>query len=358
MKALVLWADEESPNLGVRVLAKGMEVLLKRAFPGITVDSLADATNDDGVGLSGRHLAKELVGARGPLASFIKRYDVVVDIGGGDSFSDIYGLKRLALMRHVHLLCRRTGVPLIIGPQTIGPFSSRAAKWMGRSMLRSSAMSVARDSKSAEYSSAIGAPVSVTATDVVFALDRPLQEPRKGVVVNVSGLLWDSSRHGDSSSYRTSVQKLVDQLLADGRSVSFLAHVLDSPSADNDCRIFPSLQELYGSDATYIIPRGLVHVRQILASAEVVVGSRMHACLNGLSVGTPAIAWAYSRKFAPLLDDLGWNQVVDLATSKDPVAATLDYMDVKDTSRQIAALNERAEVKLGAVVEGLQMGWT
>ena len=44
------------------------------------------------------------------------------------------------------------------------------------------------------------------------------------------------------------------------------------------------------------------------------IGSRMHACLNALSVGTPAIPLAYSRKFAPLLGDLGWAHVVDLRT--------------------------------------------
>lgn len=357
MKALVLWADESSPNLGVRVLAKGMGVLLDRAFPGISVDSLADVTNDEGFGLSGRHLSKELFGGHGPIASFIKRYDVVVDIGGGDSFSDIYGLKRLALMQQVHRLCRRAGVPLIIGPQTIGPFDSTAAKWMGRSMLRSSVLSVARDSKSAHYSKVIGAPVTVTATDVVFALDRPSKGVSDGVVVNVSGLLWDSSNHGDPSAYQKSVRMLVDRLLRDGRSVSFLAHVLDSASADNDCRIFNQLQDLYGSDAKYVVPRDLVHVREVLAAAEAVVGSRMHACLNGLSVGTPAVAWAYSRKFAPLLDDLGWRQVVDLATSSDPAEETMRHLANKDTERQIAELNDRADDKLGVVVRTLKSGW-
>ncbi|UKA48936.1 polysaccharide pyruvyl transferase family protein [Arthrobacter sp. FW305-123] len=334
-----------------------MEVLLDRAFPGITVDSLADAANDEGFGLSGRHLAKELLGSSGPIASYIKRYDVVVDIGGGDSFSDIYGLKRLALMQQVHRLCRRVGVPLIIGPQTIGPFDSAASKWMGRSMLRSSVMSVARDSKSAEYSNVIGAPVTLTATDVVFALDRPTKELPNGVVVNVSGLLWDSSNHGDPSAYQKSVRTLVDRLLRDGQAVSFLAHVLDSSSADNDSRIFPQLEELYGSDAKYIVPKDLTHVREVLASAEAVVGSRMHACLNSLSVGTPAVAWAYSRKFAPLLADLGWDHVVDLASADDPASVTLGYLSDKDMSRQIAELNDRAEDKLGAVVNTLKMGW-
>jgi polysaccharide pyruvyl transferase WcaK-like protein len=38
----------------------------------------------------------------------------------------------------------------------------------------------------------------------------------------------------------------------------------------------------------------------------------MHACLNALSTGTSAIPLAYSRKFSPLLEDLGWHHTIDL----------------------------------------------
>ncbi|MHC8608823.1 polysaccharide pyruvyl transferase family protein [Paenarthrobacter ureafaciens] len=357
MKALILWADAGSPNLGVRVLAKGMEQLLRRAFPDIAVDSLADSANESGVGLSGRHVARELYSRQGHIGNYFRQYDVVVDIGGGDSFSDIYGLKRLTLMKQVHRICHRVGVPLIIGPQTIGPFDSSLARWMGRSMIRSSAMSIARDSKSAQYSTTIGAPVSLTATDVVFALDRPEIEDRNGVVVNVSGLLWDSSNHGDHSAYQNHVRRLVDGLLEGGREVTFVAHVLDSPSQDNDSRIIPNLEAIYGSDASYVIPRDLTHARHLLGSSEAVVGSRMHACLNALSVGTQAVAWAYSRKFAPLLGDLGWDQVVDLGSVTDPAEMTLEFLANENASSQIAELNSRAEHKLAAVVDALRKGW-
>ena len=53
----------------------------------------------------------------------------------------------------------------------------------------------------------------------------------------------------------------------------------------------------------------------------------MHACLNSLSVGTPAIPLAYSRKFAPLLADSGWTRCVDLRNSADPVGDVLAGTD-------------------------------
>ena len=56
----------------------------------------------------------------------------------------------------------------------------------------------------------------------------------------------------------------------------------------------------------------------------------MHACLNALSVGTPAIPLAYSRKFEPLLADLGWRSVVDLRTSDDAANAVAVLADRDD----------------------------
>ena len=57
----------------------------------------------------------------------------------------------------------------------------------------------------------------------------------------------------------------------------------------------------------------LEDARAAMKGANLVIGARMHACLNALSVGTPAIAMAYSRKFRPLLDSLGWAASVSLA---------------------------------------------
>ena len=56
----------------------------------------------------------------------------------------------------------------------------------------------------------------------------------------------------------------------------------------------------------------------------------MHACLNALSVGTPAIPLAYSRKFEPLLSDLGWSHTVDLRTTADPVDEVMRLLESPD----------------------------
>jgi polysaccharide pyruvyl transferase WcaK-like protein len=105
------------------------------------------------------------------------------------------------------------------------------------------------------------------------------------------------------------------------------------------------------------MPGSLEEARQELGSARLVIGSRMHACLNALSSGTPAIAWAYSRKFAPLLADLGWHAAVDLRTPDDPVAPTLALVDElarAETAARVATLRDRASEQLDRVVRSLR----
>jgi polysaccharide pyruvyl transferase WcaK-like protein len=134
--------------------------------------------------------------------------------------------------------------------------------------------------------------------------------------------------------------------------VTLLAHVLDSPNADNDVLAVHAFAKSVGADA--LVPSGLDEVRSIAASANVVIGSRMHACLNALSVGTPAIPLAYSRKFDSLLSDLGWTHTVDLRAPGDPVAAVLAILtrdlaaDVKTVSATAAGSLDAARMSLAA----------
>ena len=64
----------------------------------------------------------------------IAHSDVVIDFTEGDSFSDIYGLKRFALTSFFKVVAIRKAGCLVLGPQTYGPFNSglvkRIARWL------------------------------------------------------------------------------------------------------------------------------------------------------------------------------------------------------------------------------------
>lgn len=355
MRVLVLWAHRDSPNLGLHVLAAGTEALIRRVWPDAEFEY-----QDYGKGTapmpisSPKSLVKEWVTGNRGLKNWIRSFDVVIDTRSGDSFADLYGVGRLFGMSLVAELVRQAGVPLILGPQTIGPFVSTAGRMLGRRSLNTASAVMSRDSASTAHAEKLGRPVDAASTDVVFALPRAPRTAERDVILNISGLLWTPGPHVDAAHYRRTVTAIHQGLLREGRTVSLLAHVLDSTVADNDVPAIREFAATHAPGSEVLIPTSLTEVREWLASGSVVIGSRMHACLNALSSGTPAVPLAYSRKFAPLFQDLGWHHTVDLRTHPDPVAAVLAACAEPGLEHQVESVLARAEVLLGVAQRSLE----
>ncbi|MGO2559576.1 polysaccharide pyruvyl transferase family protein [Brachybacterium sp.] len=314
-KILILWAEESSPNLGVAALARGSRDLLRRAFPHaeLTFTNYGARPPEVPWGRP-RSLLRERVLPRYGMQEYLGGFDLVWDTRSGDSFSDIYGLGRHMTMSMVHEMACQAGATAMMAPQTIGPFRTRRGRLLARRTLSRSALIIARDPHSAQAAAQLGRRPELTTTDLAFAIDRPALGRRRDVLLNVSGLLWHENPHVSAPRYRRMIRETFEALRAEGREIALLAHVLDTPSSDNDVPAVRALAGEVGGDTEVIVPADLDETRSVISGAEVLIGSRMHACLNALSVGVPAVPLAYSRKFAPLLESVGWTAGFDLRT--------------------------------------------
>lgn len=348
-RVLILWADDRSSNLGVRVLGEGTAAIVRSVWPDADVvhNNFGSRTPQLPTGRV-RTLLRERVQNRRGMMAWLAEFDLVVDTRAGDSFTDIYGGKRLAVMSLISEFATQAGVPVVLGPQTIGPFTTIAGRLAARRSLKRAARVMARDSVSAEYAASLGRPVDILTSDVVFALPVPDVPRSRDVLLNVSGLLWDENPHVDHLRYRRIVAEVHHSLVAAGREVTLFAHVISSGRADDDVPALNAFAATLPTAPEVLVPADLAAAREAVASAQVVIGSRMHACLNALSTGTPAVAMAYSRKFAPLLSDLGWGATVDLTTG----AATAEQVTAYATDTAMAddvvhvAARARATLKL------------
>ncbi|TFW00241.1 polysaccharide pyruvyl transferase family protein [Leifsonia flava] len=347
MKTLVLWANDLSTNLGVRALAAGTAALVQGAVP-------ESSFTFQSFGQPNRHLpggrvtsiARERVTGRLGMQKWLSQFDLVVDTRAGDSFADIYGARRLAVMSAMAECARQAGAVVVMGPQTIGPFTTVRGRATGRFSLHRAGAVLVRDSDSLDHAKKLGRSDATLTTDVVFALPVPAVPKTRDVILNVSGLLWRDNPHVDAAGYRAVVAGVYERLTSSGRTVALLPHVLDSTDADNDAPAIREFAAAHAPDAEILSPTGLDDVRALVASAEVVIGSRMHACLNALSVGTPAVPLAYSRKFKPLLDDLGWTATVDLRTDADPAASVEARASDDGLASAVATTLDRARDRL------------
>lgn len=357
-RVLVLWADDRSANLGVRALAAGAESLARMAMGPVTIDFQDFAPNAAGFNPGKRNVGRDIFSRHGVIDQWISQYDVVLDTGAGDSLTDIYGAKRLLMMMYTQRAAYRAGVPVIFLPQTIGPFGSPLLRQMARRNLSRASGIFARDSWSRSYAHKAMRLEAEPSTDVVFAL--PVGDVRRRpdtIIVNVSGLLWDENRHVDYLRYRRHLRQLSIEIRRSGLRVNLMAHVLENDSADNDVRVLEQAADLLEAQET-VVPKDLPEARLRLGEAAAVVGSRMHACLNSLSMGTPSFAWAYSRKFAPLLRDLNWGHLYDLREPGSPVSPTMKFIEAAASDRlqsEVLVVRTDAGRKLDAVVNKLRL---
>lgn len=314
-RILVLWANESSPNLGVAALAKGSQQLLHRAYPNADITFANYGARPAAIPWGQpRSLIRERVLPRYGMQDYFSQFDLVWDTRSGDSFASIYGYQRHLTMSMVHEFAAQSAACVVMAPQTIGPFDTRTSRVLAKRTLRRSRFVFARDPESAQAAAKLGCFPDVTTTDLAFAIDPPTPSVPRDVLLNVSGLLWSENPHVSAAGYRRAVKEIALRLRAVGRQVTLLAHVLDSPDPDNDVPAIRALGRELGDDVELVIPTSLDSVREAIASSQLVIGARMHACLNALSTGVPTVPLAYSRKFAPLLQSVGWDCSFDLRT--------------------------------------------
>jgi polysaccharide pyruvyl transferase WcaK-like protein len=277
----------------------------------------------------------------------IRGCDLVVDLTGGDSFSDIYGSKRLVRKLFHKELVLTTGTPLVLGPQTYGPLRHRVwAPWY-RHVIRRAALVVTRDELSATFlASLTDRPVQVS-TDVAVTLPWTARERRERpcVAFNVSGLLWNGGYTGANqfslrTDYREYCRGVVTGLLAEGYDVELVPHVLTrhwEGAVEDDVTAARELIREHPDCALappFVSP---VDAKSHLATADVFIGSRMHASIAAFTAGVPTIPAAYSRKFAGFFGHLGYPVLVDLAETDTETAVQQTLTFAKDHDR-LAAL--------------------
>lgn len=355
MRILIAWAGDSSPNLGVRALGRGSADLLHGVWPDAQIEFMDFGNRPPAIPWGRpRSLVRERVTGKAGMMEWLRRFDLLWDTRSGDSFADIYGTSRHAKMSLVHEFAVQAGVPAVLAPQTIGPFRSIAGRAFARRNLRRSKLAFARDPLSAAAARTLGRPVDATTTDLVFGISQPAPRGESDVLLNVSGLLWKASDHVDHESYRRAVRALITRMLEDGRTVTLLPHVLDSHDPDNDVPVSRRLQDEFDGRIGLHVPADLEDARSVIAGSQLLIGARMHACLNALSTGTPAIAMAYSRKFQPLMAELGWTHVVSLADSTDPAADVLRALETRDLEDRARAVKVRGQELLAAASHHLR----
>ncbi len=275
----------------------------------------------------------------------LKQCDVVLDITHGDSFSDIYGTKWLFKTTYLKSRVIKSKTPLILMPQTYGPFNGRLAKAWAKKIIKRSHKIYTRDSRSKDYlinEMGIAPEEIFNTSDLAFSLPYEKVQTASETVrvgINISGLLWTQKDMKNNKisltvDYKEYCERLVTRLENNkDYSVYLIPHVIcdereGNDYYDNDCAPAKAIQKahpdcIYRSDF-----KTAVDVKNYIAAMDILVASRMHASIGAYSAGICSIPFAYSRKFAGVYDDLGYKYLIDgtKMNTEEAVDKTIDYI--------------------------------
>ena len=380
----VVWGDPYSRNLGVQALGLSIAAGLgRRGYrPWLSSDRVPRPRPDSigGVDFTAfplRYSRKPWVAGNVQRSRFLVRLGLgsfdrtcrlirnagLLDVSGGDSFATIYGDTRFRVMSSTKELALELGAPLVMMPQTYGPYHERAQPTVQR-LVRDATQAWARDRQSHALLAEIRADAGLS-SDVAFTLpfERPPADASRDdgpIGFNLSGLVSggsDSSRFGISLEVAAEFETMLARLAAEsgGRPLLPVVHVLaDRDTRDSDAEAQHRIRERLiarGIDVLPIFtPTSAIDAKSRIARCSFFVGIRMHACIAALSSLTPVVGLAYSLKTGPVFETVGvGDAVVDLRSARpgEIAARTVEWYGRRHELR--ARLAERVPAAIASV---------
>ena len=259
------------------------------------------------------------------LMSSVKKCDFVFDFTAGDSFTDIYGKERFYDRTGLKKKVVDSGIPLILGSQTIGPFKDNAVEKYAIDVIERCKAVFVRDSQSKDYVEQISKAKPILTTDVAFFLPyekKVKQDSIKRVGFNPSGLLWmggydGKNQFGLTVDYQDYCKKIIQFLQEQGYEVHLILHAYSKIIkkgyyyADNDKLAVDALHEIFPNTIVAPYFATPMEAKSYISGMDLFIGARMHATIAAISSGIPVIPFSYSRKFEGLFSSLEYPYVVE-----------------------------------------------
>ncbi|MBN2457226.1 MAG: polysaccharide pyruvyl transferase family protein [Sedimentisphaerales bacterium] len=266
--------------------------------------------------------------------------DLVFDLTSGDSFSDMYGMRRFIIGWLRRFLVIMYGKNLMMLPQTYGPLERPLTKAMAKYILSHADIIYSRDADGVKVVRSLLNSCSLDrkidfAPDVAFVLDAQRPEvvdvglladskSNDSIVIgfNISGLLFNGGYTRDNMfglkvAYTDLIHGIIDLFMKMDSTIMLLVPHVFAPVNKVESDVYACSQVYASACEKYknriFITRGEYNqheIKYVIGTCDFFVGSRMHACIAALSQGIPTVGFAYSTKFRGVFETAGMEQFV------------------------------------------------
>jgi polysaccharide pyruvyl transferase WcaK-like protein len=289
--------------------------------------------------------------------------DIVLDVSGGDSFTDLYGAARFRHIVAPKQIALDMGRPLVLLPQTYGPFKHGNNRRLARRLIAGARLAYARDSDSyLRLQELLGDQFDPArhrlGVDLAFglsprapagldpAVQRLLENngERPLIGLNVSGLIANrpesaTKRFSLACDYGKLMRELVAWILEKTDARLLLIPHVHAPQGHYESDLDAShalLSELPSSLSQSAEERvttvgqtlDACELKWLIAQTDWFCGTRMHSTIAALSSGVATAALAYSLKTRGVFASCAMaDAVVDLrAASASEALARLQHL--------------------------------
>lgn len=253
----------------------------------------------------------------------LKECDIAFDITRGDSFSDLYGKHVFDTFALYKLYLEKVGVPLVLAPQTYGPFIEERNKKRAERVFRDARYIMSRDKMSNDQVNELCGRETFVTTDVAFQLPfekKSITSEKKRIGINISGLLFltEKNEYNQNLAYAKKYNEIIEHLIQWLNEQNKYEIIL-VPHVTNDVEAISRISTKYPFVSTIEYVDNPKKIKEIISTMDVFIGSRMHATIAALSSGVPTIPLAYSRKFKGVFELLDYQYTIDLEESEDEI---------------------------------------
>jgi len=256
----------------------------------------------------GRHLKKAV--------SYYKDADLAVPVGGGYLRGKPGWRSTFLLMLLLHplVLCWILNKPVVIYPQSVGPFGNRfqfraaaiVLKMVDRILVREEVSMKLLESMGVKNARRVVDSGFLFAGGQIIDLRRELGVPDNAKLVGITVRRWLNDDR--QKNYEKNMAAFADRIIEEcGVYVVFIPQVTAAEHNDDDRVASQRVYGLMKNKKKAVIYAGGDHynLRSAYAKLDYLIGTRFHSVIFALTAMVPAIAIEYEHKTSGIMNDLG-----------------------------------------------------
>lgn len=258
------------------------------------------------------------------------KVDYILNISGGDGFSDIYSTRTFRNLLWPSLVGAFLNKKLILLPQTIGPFNKFKNRIFAEYTIKKADKVFVRDLVFADRLNQLHVDFELT-NDVSFYMKPQMVDvdiEKNAVGLNISGLAYYNNYYnlaGRFPYYKDLVKNIIEFFQQQNVPVYLVPHTYNHEFPEENADDLQASKDAYASlndktgvkiiDADYIAPE----LKYIISKFDFFIGTRLHANFAAIYSLVPAFGLAYSYKFSGSFNRYGLNDhyapVIDMKKS-------------------------------------------